>query len=351
MPEDKMDDTMENIIYKEKLVREYIEQGDKEAAIKLLFELAVHYARDKNFEAAEAMRSRILDIDPMALSAIVNSGDIIEEEKYKAIDRGHREIWAKLYQDLGVVEANTLYFALKKATFQTEETISRQGELKPRIYFINSGRIKVVYFKDGEEVFLKHVEPGQLAGEDAFFYPTFCTTSMIALCRTELSYLDSDILKVWATTSPMLESKLNDFATKSPNILDLLKAKAIDRRRLKRIPFSGKATVHLMNSSDDQVGKPFKVNMGNISRGGTCFYVRIPKRETANLLLGKRLRINYTPPQMGASHLIRQSGTIVALRFHPLDDCTVCVKFDSLLPEALIEQLEKMSQPPQDFDY
>jgi hypothetical protein len=49
--------------------------------------------------------------------------------------------------------------------------------------------------------------------------------------------------------------------------------------------------------------------------------------------------------------LIRQSGTIVALRFHPLDDCTVCVKFDSLLPEALIEQLEKMSQPPQDFDY
>jgi len=38
---------MDNIIDNEKLVRQYIEQGNREAAIKLLFELAVRYAKGK----------------------------------------------------------------------------------------------------------------------------------------------------------------------------------------------------------------------------------------------------------------------------------------------------------------
>ncbi len=340
---------MENIIEKERLVREYLDQDNKEAAIKLLFELVVLCAKDKNFEAAEAMRSRIFEIDAMALSEIIRSGEIIEEEKSLAIDRGHREIWVKLYDSLSVEEANTLYFALKKATYQTGETISHQGDLKPRLYFINGGRVKVVYFRDGQEVFLRNVEPGQLAGEDTFFLTTLCTTSVIALCRTELSYLDSNILNLWMTTSPLLESKLYSFASKTDKIPDLLKAQTIDRRRMRRIPFGGKATAQLMNSSDNQVGKPFKMNMGDISRGGASFYVRISKREAASLLLGKRLRISYLPPQMGdPSHIIEQSGTIVALCFHPFEDCAVSVTFDSPLPEALLDQLEQISQPPQD---
>src|SRR5208283_4764157 len=343
---------MENMSEKEQLVENYLDQGNKETAIKLLFELVVDYAKGKNFEAAEAMRSRIFEIDAMALSEIIRSGEIIEEEKSQTIDSGHREIYAKLYDSLSVEEANTLYFALKKATYQTGETISRQGDLKPRLYFINSGGIKVVYFMDDEEVYLKNVEPGQLAGEDTFFLTTLCTTSIVALCRTELSCLDSDILNVWRTTSPLLESKLYSFASKTDKIPDLLKAQTIDRRRLRRITLGGKATAHLMNLSDNQVGKPFTVHMGDISRGGACFYVRISKREAAGLLLGKRLRISYLPPQMGGpSHIIEQSGTIVALRFHPFEDCAVSLKFDSPLPEVLLDQLEQISTPTQYFDY
>ena len=45
--QNKVDDTMDNIIDNEKLVRQYIEQGNREAAIKLLFELAVRYAKGK----------------------------------------------------------------------------------------------------------------------------------------------------------------------------------------------------------------------------------------------------------------------------------------------------------------
>ena len=227
----------------------------------------------------------------------------------------------------------------------------RQGELKPRLYFIESGRAKVVYFEEGREVFLKNVEAGQLAGTDVFFYLSLCTTTMMAICNTELSYLDSDVLDVWRTTSPLLESKLYGYASETDNIPSLLKARAIDRRRLRRIVIDGKATAQLMNPSEDRVGKPFKVKMGDMSRGGACFYVRISKRETACLMLGNRLRLSYLPSPLDPTNVAdRMRARYVAVRFHPFEDCTVSVKFDSFLPEAFIEQFERISPPHRSFD-
>jgi len=341
---------MENMSEKEQLVENYLDQGNKETAIKLLFELVVDYAKGKNFEAAEAMRSRIFEIDAMALSEIIRSGEIIEEEKSRTINRGHREIWAKLYGSLSTEEANTLYFACKKATYQAEEKIFQQGEWKPRLYFINSGRARIVYFLDGKEVFLKAVETGELAGEDTFFSISVLTTTMIAQQRTEVSYLDSDILDVWRTASPVLESKLQSFASSAEKIEDLLKARKMDRRRLKRVNPGGKAIALLMSTSEQPVGKPFKTDLCDISRGGICLSVKITKRETGSLLLGKRLCISYVHPLMDSSHTIKQSGTVVAVCFHPFEDCTVSVKFDALVPEALIKQLEKLSLPSMDSD-
>ncbi len=342
---------MENIIEKEALVQNCLEQGNKEAAIKLLFDLVVECAKQKDFEAAEAIRSRIFEIDAMALSEIIRSGEIIEEEKSRTIGRGHREIWAKLYDNLSAEEANALYFACKKATYQAEEKIFQQGEWKPQLYFINSGRARMVYFLDGKEVFLRAVETGELAGEDTFFSLSMCTTTMIAQYRTEVSSLDSDILKVWRSTFPVLESKLQSLASSAAKIADLLKARKMDRRRLRRVNPGGRATVLLMSTSEQPVGKPFKVDLCDLSRGGTCFFVKITKKETAGLLLGKRLCISYLHPLMDSSHTVKQSGTIVAVHFPPFEDCVVNVKFDALLPEALLEQLEKLSPRSIAFDF
>ena len=65
------------------------------------------------------MRSRIFEIDSMALGEIVRSGEIIEEEKSQSIDADHRKIWAKLYDSLSIEEANTLYFAFTKAIYES----------------------------------------------------------------------------------------------------------------------------------------------------------------------------------------------------------------------------------------
>jgi len=342
---------MEDMIEKERLVNQYLEQGNKDAAIKLLFDFVLACAKQGRFEAAEAMRSRIFEIDSMALDEIIRSGEIIEEEKRQAIDSEHRRIWAKLYDSLSVEEANALYFAFKKAAYQAGEIIFKQGEWKPRLYFIDGGQAKIVYFQDDTEVYLKPVRTGQFSGEEAFFSPSICTTTMIAQSRIAAYYLDSDILGVWKTTSPVLESKLQSFVSGAEKISDLLKAKEKDRRRQRRITLGGRAEALLMDSSNNPAVRPFSMDLADISRGGACFVVGIRKRETAALLLGKRLWISYLHPLMGSSQSINQSGTVVGVHFHPFEDCTVNVKFDVPLPRELEVQLEKLSlQALQDVD-
>ena len=64
-----------------KSVDELVGKNDKEAAVKLLFDLTVKYARGKNFTQAEVLREKLYEVDSMALTEIVKSGEIIEEKK------------------------------------------------------------------------------------------------------------------------------------------------------------------------------------------------------------------------------------------------------------------------------
>ena len=46
-------------------------------------------AREGNFKEAERLREKLLENDPMALSHIVSTAEVIEEEKTKYLDQGH----------------------------------------------------------------------------------------------------------------------------------------------------------------------------------------------------------------------------------------------------------------------
>lgn len=328
---------MVNLAQQEELVRKYLSEDNRAAAIQLLFDLAVGSARQKDFKAAESFRDWIFTIDPMALTEIIRSGEIIEEEKNRGIDKGHRGIWSGLYDLLNMEEANALYFALHHVSFGPGETIYAQGERSPRLFFVNNGRLKIVYHANGAEILLKFIDQGQIAGEETFFFDTVCTTSMKTVSSAELSYLDAGMLKGWKADFPMLESKLQEFASKFEKIHALLRAKDMDRRAQKRIPVTGKSIVSLKSSSGKPVGKPFKVEMCDISQGGASFLMRITKKETASLLLGQKLSVGHMDGQASASN-----GTIVAVRFHPFEDCTIHVKFDNLLSKNAIAEIERL---------
>ena len=72
---------MDELSHQEELIDQYVKENNKEAAVKLLFDLIVSYAKKKNFEKAETLREKLFEVDSMALNEIIKSGDIIEEEK------------------------------------------------------------------------------------------------------------------------------------------------------------------------------------------------------------------------------------------------------------------------------
>lgn len=339
-----------SVIEQEDLIKKYLDEGNRKAAVRLIYELVIACAKEKNFKAAESLRDRIFEIDPMALDEIIHSGEVIEQEKRDVIDKDHREIWAGLYDNLTVEEANALYFALKSESYPADTVIYSQGEHKPQLFFVNRGRLKIFYPQNNHEMLLKMLNRGQVAGEDTFFSSTICTTSMVTLTSSELCCLDADVLKRWRTEFPVLESKLQDFVSKFKRIKDLIRERELDRRCYKRIQAAGKGEAQLMSAAEAPIGKPFKVDVVDLSQGGAGFMVRITKRETASLLLGQNVNLRYTHPQAGPSKAIEQSGTIVAVRFHPLEDCSISVKFHQVLDPMLIDELGRLSPPPPEFN-
>ncbi len=334
---------METTEKRRELAEQYIAVHDNRAAIRVLFELAVDCAKAKDFAGAESSRNRILEIDPMALDEIVRSGEIIDEEKEHAIDREHRETWAALYDSLTIEEANALYFSLKHRAVAQDEIVYAQGDLNQRLFFLNSGRLKITCSQGETEVLLAMLNPGQIVGEDTFFSSSVCTTSLSAASASLLSYLEPEVLAEWRKYYPVLESKLLEFISRFEKVNDILKSKVFERRALKRARANGRLDVQLVNSSGSPVGNPFKVELYDISQGGACVLVQILKKESARVLLGRRLKFGILHSKAGVEVDLNRTGTIAAVQFHPFEDCTVHIHFLETLTEATIMDLVRLS--------
>jgi CRP-like cAMP-binding protein len=331
---------MDSLPPDEKSVDLYLSRNDKEAALKLLFELTVKHAKLKDFGKAEALRNRMFEIDPFALSEIITSGEIIEEEKIQGIDHDHRNIWSRLYGGLTSDEANALFYAMKRVKFDHNQVVYEQGGGDFNLYFINEGLLKVIINQGGRETLVKKVGVGDVVGEDHFFSSSVCTTSLVTTSRADLSYLEPECLAAWKADSPVLESKLTAFISGRETISKFLQDRDLDRRASKRIILTGTALVQILNAANTPIGRAFKGDLCDISLGGLCFLMRIAKRETTRLLLGKNLRLSFVGASGETVKGLDQDGCIVAVRYNPLEDCSMHVRFKKPVTDSVIREIK-----------
>jgi len=331
---------MDDLSQKEKSIDQYLSEDNKDAAVKVLFDLIVAYAKQKDFPKAEALRDRLFEVDPMALNEITKSADIIDEEKDRAIDKDHRETWAKLYEILKTEEANVYYFAMKENTYNKDQAVFSVGDRNNNLYFIDSGELEMIFTKEDEKILIKKLGPGELAGEDTFFYTTaFRTVSLIANSQSKLRYLEKGVLEKWKEEFPGIEQKLYDYCRKSGMVPDLLEKKGLDRRIHKRIELSGRATLQFLNASGGPNGKPFIAGLSDIGLNGLSFSLRISKKETARKLLGLKLNMKFELPRTPAPQKIDQNGTLVGIGYPLLDDYSIHVRVDKPFDKAILNPI------------
>jgi CRP-like cAMP-binding protein len=329
---------MDDLSQQEKLIDQYLSEGMQDAAIKTLFDLIVAYARKKDFLKAEALRDRLFEVAPMALNEITKSGDIIDEEKSSSIDEDHRKTWSELYDILENEEANGLYFAMRENIYSKDEAVFSVGDRNNNLYFIDNGELRMVYTKGDEEILIKNLGPGDLAGEDTFFSTTaFRTVSVIADSQAKLRYIEKGVLEKWQEKLPGIEAKLYEYCRKSGLVPDLLARKGLDRRMQERLELSGRVTIQLLNASGAPIGKPFIGGLLDIAATGLSFSFKISKKETARKLLGLKLNMKFALPNTEAPQKIDQNGTLVGIGYHTFADNSIHVRLDEPFDEAIIE--------------
>ena len=321
---------MGSITDQEKTIDQYLNEGNQDAAVKALFDLIVECARNHDFIKAEALRERLFDIAPMALNEITRSGDIIDEEKSRSMDDGHRKTFSDLYNTLTVEEANDLYFAMKESVFKEGDVIFSLGDTDDKLYFLDEGDAKMVYLKENEEA-LKILEPGDVAGEDTFFYTTALrTVSLIANSEVKILSLERDAPERWKEKFPGLEQKLREYCNKKGRVSEILMKKGINRRLNKRKKLSGKVAVQLLKSSGEPAGKQFTGALSDISISGLAFTFKLSNNEVAHRILGAGIKTQLAIRDGDSSKKIEQTGKIVGIGYHVLSDHSIHVRFDQI---------------------
>ena len=329
---------MEDLATEHQRIDAYVRQDRKAEAVELIFNLIVKYAKAKDFKAAYALREKLFDVDAMALVEIIKSAEIIEDEKSGAIEKRHLKIWKNLYATLMPEEANTLYFKLKEATYDTGAAVFRQGFKNRRLYFIDGGELKLVCRQDTAERLIRSVGPGTLAGGDTFFSVSVCTTSLVTLSRSRLRTLDHDDFAEWRRTMPALAAKLENYFSKTIKDHELLNEQEINRRRHSRTKISGILHYHILNSAGDPITGVFKGSLSDISMGGVSFLIKITNPKIPQMLLGRKLRVTFRIPAAPSGINIAETGIVIGVIDNFFNNYSVHLRFERQLSETVIEK-------------
>lgn len=329
----------------EKLIEQYQQENNKEAAVQLLVELIVKNAREKNFYQAESLRNKLFEVDSMAVNEIVKTGEVIEIEKGQAIDKDHLAVWDDLYENLTGEETNALFYALKLVNYPPKHMIYKQGDMRSCLYFIDEGQLKMFYRLVDKAILLKTYGPGDIFGEDTFFFSdAFCSTSIITDSAVKLYFLLKDDLDRLTAKTPGLEAKLNDYCLSLGSVADLLKAKRLERRIDKRIKLPGRILVQILDDADQAVVKPFRAELLDISISGLAFLMKTTQK-ASTMLLGRKLDMQLTFEELGSELEINCIGSVVAVNSEPFHEYVVHAELNKNLAPNIIDDLDDLINP------
>lgn len=311
-------------------------KGQVAEASQMLYEKCLEAAREKNFDTAEMLRDRILEVDPNALAEVIKAGEQIEEERSSTITSNHISIWQDLYDSLTTEEFNALYYSMKSKEYTSGDVIVEQGTTSPFLYFINSGQAKLTCWRDNEEIFLRKISPGEIVGAGPFFDVSVWTIALTALGMTNIHILEREKFLELLDHYPGLEPCLLEYCQKTETVPQLLKMSGEDRRGYPRYSVSRLIKHTLLDEFGNPSMRSFNGEMVDFSSGGLSFYIRISRKENARLLLGRSIKSSI-PTAEGKA--LDCTGQIVAVRFQSYveRDYSVHVQFNERVSEKNVK--------------
>lgn len=290
------------------------------------------------FTEAERLRDELIRIDPVNLKLIVATGETIEAQKTRLLDKDHLAIWQDLYQDLSEEESNALFYSLEPVDIPASKLLQVQGKMSSRLFFIDSGKVALFYPKDGKNIVVAQLGRGDIVGELSFFEISLCPLSAATQSEVKLYSLTRAAAEKWQEPYPGLYEKIDRFCRAAGKSGVAIAASNLDRRTMPRYQVDGIAGAMVL----DKAGRPtelrFKGPISDISPTGLCFEIKCSKQETARFLLAKtieiRLEFDEAPEAAVDIH-----GQVTRVSFHLHNDYSVHVQFDQPIADPAFEKI------------
>ncbi len=292
-------------------INELLAQGKTDRAIALISQLIEKYSEKKQFETAYRLRDWLIEINPMALTEIIQTAELIEEAKQAAINESHLRSWRKLTDVLNTEEFSSLYHSMTLKTYPSGKTIVRQGTNARTLLFINSGQLQTQVLNRDTVTPLNINKAGEIVGAETFFEASVWTISAKSL-GCEVFLLSRPKLDSLKKHYPSLEAKLFDFCSSFQSTSSQLKRTRSNRRQFKRRDVFGRMVFTVLDKSGKQISKEAKGDLLDISMGGVAFSIHSSQRKNAITLFGRQLKISINTG-ISSTILVRK-GTVQAVR-------------------------------------
>lgn len=328
----------------ELIAKKYIQEKNEEAVIKTLQDGILKYAAQKKFRQAERLREQLIKIAPMALSEIISSGEIIEQEKMAAMDSKRMKPLADLYANFNKSEAAAFYFALNDFSVKAGVKVFEQGKFDDRLYFIQSGRLNLSYYDNemGQQVNYATLREGDITGVEGFFTFSSHSYTLTSVEDSEISCLEKEIYEKILKENPIIESKLCNYCEVKKKICNLLSGKKGQARRAHkrhRTLLNGK--IQMMDHDGNPSGQITMVNIIDISTGGLCYIVKNMKHYEAARLHKKWTHITISHKKGYIIQDVKIIARVVSIQFHPFGECSVHVQFKNPLDEKTVLEMAR----------
>lgn len=315
------------------------EKQDPTVIAKQLFTKIEEHAKNFEFSEAEALREKLIETVPGALSEIIKSDALIEEAKTAALDKDHLAIWRDLYEDLSEEETNCLFFSLKKVVVPPKKRILAHGALNSKLFLIEKGQVTVFYPKQDKNIVIAQLGRGDMLGEYTFTTISLCSASVVSNTEVQLRYLDNSITDSWHEKQPALYDKLLKFCQKYGKVEQILQKKELEKRTNTRYALKGVVAATVLDKEGKKTSSNFRGSLSNISVVGSCFDIHCSKKEMARSLLARHIHLTFETEVNGKPHRFAAIGKIVRVSFHLHSDYSVHVHFVKKLDQSTLDPI------------
>ena len=315
-----------------------VEENKSEITQKLFSAIQSALAKGQ-IARADELREKLIEVNPMALSEIIKSAEIIEEAKSENIDKDHIATWDSLYGTLSEEEKNCFFYSLKKIVVPPKKVLLAKGSFNNRLFFIDKGQVTILYPKGKKHKVIAQLGRGSILGEYTFATISLCSATAVSHSEVELMYLESSATDEWEQKHPGLYEKLIDFCLQNGRVDEIIRKKKMEKRNSTRYSLGGRVAANLLTKEGKKTETNFRGELSDLSASGTSFMIKISKKTTARALLARHLRLSFSIRQGDEKLSFSAIGKVVGVSFHLYNDYTVHMQFTKHLSEQQILKL------------